>query len=631
MRSAQPFLCSFALILVLIVPTLGHAQQWAGIISPSRATDWSAAGVQGGIPNRLTNCVTSACNTLSGGTVTAASINAALSSAPANTVVRIPAGTYTLTSGIVFSQSNLTLRGAGADQTKLIINGTVSGCHLFYNEAVQMCAGGANIGSDSPDNTATWTSGYALGTTNITLSSVTGMVVGTTLFLDQLDDATDGYPAAGDIFVCAVGSTACASQGGGDNFARAGHSQTQVTRVTGISGNIVTISPPINMPNYRSSQSPGAWWGNAGTVLHDSGIENMSIDFTGGGGAGIAEVNVTNTWVRGVGLVFNGGPGSFVFHILIVNGFQVTTQDNYLYGPTVQGNTQYAYTPHVSGSLLAQNNIFDHNVSPMVPNGPVSGSVYAYNFVTGSYYTGSGVILHNAGDAMNLYEGNTMTGFLGDIIHGTHHFGTMFRNHFNGHVNNPPANVNNAVHLETHNRFYNVIGNVMGDSYFNTYETSLASNDKAIYDLGWQGSASGVTVANDSNVLRTLMRWGNYDTVTGTVGFVSLEVPSGIINFSNPVPASLTLPASLYLNSKPAWFGSVPWPAIGPDVTGGSATGYAGHANKIPARVCYEGLANDPSYPSSSPRIKSFNASTCYSSVVSSGPPPPANLNAVVQ
>jgi hypothetical protein len=630
MRRVRPFLCSVAFTtLISLVPVSGHAQQWSSIISPSRATDWSTAGVQGGIPNRLTSCVTTACNTLFGGTVSAASINAALSSAPANTVVRIPAGTYTLTGGIVFNQSNLTLRGAGADQTKLIINGTVSACHLFYNEAVQMCTGGANIGVDSPDNTATWTSGYAQGTTNVTLSSVAGMAVGTTLLLDQLDDASDGWPAAGDIYVCSTGSTACSSQGGGDNFARAGRSQTEVTRVTAINGNTVTISPPINMPNYRSSQSPGAWWGNANTVLHDSGIEDMSIDFTGGGGVGIAEVNVTNTWVKGVRLVFNGGPGSFVFHVLIVNGLHVTTQDNYFYGPTVQGNTQYAYTPHVSGSLLCQNNIFDHNVSPMVPNGPVSGSVYAYNFVTGSFYTGSGVILHNAGDAMNLYEGNTMSGFLGDIIHGTHHFGTLFRNHFNGHVNNPPANVNNAVHLETHNRFYNVIGNVMGDSYFNAYETSLAQNDNAIYDLGWQGSASGATVANDSNVLRTLMRWGNYDTVTGAVGFILSQVPSAITNFPNLAPTSQTLPSSFYLNSKPAWFGSVPWPAIGPDVTGGSAAGYAGHANKIPARACWESAANDPAYSANTIRI--FNANTCYPSVAASAPPPPSNLQAVVQ
>jgi hypothetical protein len=41
------------------------------------------------------------------------------------------------------------------------------------------------------------------------------------------------------------------------------------------------------------------------------------------------------------------------------------------------------------------------------------------------------------------------------------------------------------------------------------------------------------------------------------------------------------LPASLYLASKPSWFGKVTFPPIGPDVSG--------HANKIPAQIRYEG------------------------------------------
>jgi hypothetical protein len=40
------------------------------------------------------------------------------------------------------------------------------------------------------------------------------------------------------------------------------------------------------------------------------------------------------------------------------------------------------------------------------------------------------------------------------------------------------------------------------------------------------------------------------------------------------------LPASLYLTSKPSWFGTVAWPPIGPDVSG--------MANELPAQLCYE-------------------------------------------
>src|SRR5882672_6757105 len=83
------------------------AQQWSGILSPSRAINWSSAGVTGGIPNRTTIC-----STLNPG-ATAAQINSAIAACPSGQVVLLNAGTYTLSSSIKFSKSNVTLRGAG--------------------------------------------------------------------------------------------------------------------------------------------------------------------------------------------------------------------------------------------------------------------------------------------------------------------------------------------------------------------------------------------------------------------------------------------------------------------------------------------------------------------------------------
>jgi hypothetical protein len=620
----------FPLISVFFyLSVFANAQKWSGILAPSRATDWSGVGVEGGIPSgSWTQCG----STITAYTGTGATINNAISSCGTNQYVQLGAGTFTISDGIHINRNNVVLRGMGADQTKLIINGNDPGssCHLFYNAAFRMCGGSGNIGTDSPSHTANWTAGYSQGTSSITLSSTTGLAVGSTLFLDQNDDAADGWPAVGDLFVCATTAGNCASQGGGDNFVRSGRSSTMLTKVTAISGNTVTINPPVSFPNYRSSQSPGAWWGDAAFLSQNAGIEKLSIDFTGGGNVGVELVNCTNCWVKGLRLIFNGGPGSFVFHVLIVNGFHTTIADNYMFGPTAQGNTQYAITPHASGSLLIQNNILHHNVSPLVPNGPFSNSVVAYNFVTGSFYTGPGPILHNSGEMMNLWEGNNTLGFLGDIIHGSHFMDTLFRNHFDGHKNNPTGNVNTAIQLQSHNRFFNVIGNVMGDSYFTTYETDNAANDNAIYDLGWQGNASGGgTPPNDTRVATTLMRWGNYDTVNAAVRFVNAEVPSGITNFSNSVPASQTLPASFYLNARPSsWWGTpwgTPvWPPVGPDVSGGNISGYGGHANEIPARLCYENSAVDATYGAAG--VRTFNATSCYTGS-SSSPAPPTGLS----
>ena len=614
-------------LLITFAPIVAHAQPWSGILSPSRATDWSTAGAT--IPPRTTVCATIA--PYSG---TAAAINSAIAACPSGQVVQLGAGTFNLSSGIVFAKSNVTLRGQGAASTKLVVSGTTSGCSLFYASALRMCAGTGNIGTTDgggpgPDRSANWTAGYAKGTSVITLSSTTGLAVGSTIFLDQLNDTSDGWPAPGDLYLCDGTSNHCSNQGG-NSFARSNRVQTEVHMVTNISGTNVTIDPPLHAPNFRAGQSPGAWWGNSSVVLQNSGVEDFTLDFTGGGNIGILLVNATNDWVKGVRLIQSGGPGSFVFHVGLVNAFRVSVRDNYFYGPNVQGNTQYAYTPHVSGSLLLENNIFHHNVSAMIPNDPEVGSVYAFNYVDDVFYSGA-VQLHSAASMLNLYEGNNLPSYLGDILHGPHFMETLFRNHIDGFTHNQTqVNENTAIVLLTQNRFFNLVGNVIGHSHFTTYESLQSANQNAIYGFGSQGSGSGTAVGNDPNVQRTVMRWGNWDSVSNATRFVASEVPSGIANFANPVPASQNLPPSFYLSAQPPWwttaFGTPPWPAVGPNVTGGnisnSTTG--GHANKIPARLCFENTPVDPAYASSNPRIRLYDARTCYAQ--SAGPNAPSNL-----
>ena len=123
-----------------------------------------------------------------------------------------------------------------------------------------------------------------------------------------------------------------------------------------------------------------------------------------------------------------------------------------------------------------------------------------------------------------------------------------------------------------------------------------------------------------------MMRWGNYDTVNNAVRFVNAEVPSSLVQYANPVPAGQSLPASFYLSAKPSWFGATPWLAIGPEVTGGEHT--AGHAYKIPTRVCWEQGTIDTAYGSANVRL--FKPDVCYGSVTS--PPTlsdPTNLRVI--
>src|SRR5213594_54349 len=142
----------FSLIL-LCLSTYSHAQTNPEIIPADRRIDWSQAGIPGGIPNR-----TAICATLGPGS-TAAQINSAIAACPSGQVVFLQAGTYNLSTGVIFNnKNNVTLRGAGPDKTFLVFAagqgcGGLGGDVCFIN-------GDANWTGD-PRNTANWTAGYA--------------------------------------------------------------------------------------------------------------------------------------------------------------------------------------------------------------------------------------------------------------------------------------------------------------------------------------------------------------------------------------------------------------------------------------------------------------------------------------
>src|SRR5213592_1815661 len=186
-------LTCLVMLLLVGIPSLAHAQRWAGIIDRSRAVDWSAGnqGIAGGIPNRTTICAT-----LNPG-ATASQINSAIAACPIGQVVKLNAGTYSLSGGIVFNnKSNVTLRGAGPDQTILAFSAG-GGCAGWSGADVcLMTTDTGDAGDQNYSNASSWTAGYSVGTSSITLGSISkgsigSLQVGSQIFLDQLDDASD--------------------------------------------------------------------------------------------------------------------------------------------------------------------------------------------------------------------------------------------------------------------------------------------------------------------------------------------------------------------------------------------------------------------------------------------------------
>jgi hypothetical protein len=603
---------------VILLCLSQHARAQQTVVAASRSIDWSQAGVPGGIPNRTTICAT-----FNPG-ATAAQINGALKTCT-NGVVNLTAGTYNIT-GIYFGggTSNVTLRGAGADKTFLIFTGSAPGCSVSADACME---GSDNNWAGGPSNTANWTAGFAKGTTVITLDNTANLSVGKAIALDQQDDLSDG----GTIYVCEQSASISPNQNppcnddsgatGGDSGGQRGggtptvRGQVQIVTVTAINGARVTISPGLYMPNWRTSQSPGAWW--ATSPSSGLGLEDLSMDHSAVTDViGVGIKNCTGCWVSGVRSSTSGRA-----HVQIKISSHTTVRNSYFYLSQNSATQSYGVEVYPGSDALIENNIFQKVEGPLKMNADCPGCVLGYNFSINDYYTPSlswlnqSTGFHSVNDNI-LAEGNVGSGIYMDLFHGTHNFNTLFRNRWDGFESNGGTVTQghtNAIILYPFARYTNVLGNVLGDAARHTlyqYTTTPAQSagDLAVYLLG-----TGPTTccqSGDPLVVSTLFRWGNYDTVNNAVRFVSSEVPSGLSLYANPVPASQTLPASFYLSARPGWWGTMPWPAIGPDVTGGDIPGVAGHAYKIPAQVCYVNMGGlaDGTGP-----ILTFNASGCYS------------------
>ena len=575
-------------------PALAQGVAPPEVIAQSRRVDWSGAGVAGGIPQRPTGT----CASLDAG-ATAADINAAIAACGNGGVVYLNAGTYNLTAGITFrGVSNVTLRGAGPEQTVLRFTGSDPCGGLHANVCV---IGWSRVwsGNVPAANIRNWTAGYEKGTTRITLDSTAGIAVGSVLVLDQVNDTADG----GNVIVSdTVGQFSL--EGGAPG--RRNRAQQQFVQVTAITGSEVTISPGLYMPNWRGSQEPQVWWW--GETAFMNGVEDLALDHSGSTEtSGIGFQNAYNGWVKNVKSMHPKRN-----HVWLNQAARIEVRDCYFYGTKTAASMSYGVESFTSSDDLVINNIF-HRVTSPIMLGPNSGSVFAYNYMIDMmYYLSTWMMAgivggHDAGTGMNLFEGNAGNQFTMDLYHGTGNFATLFRNHLTGTEPGKSQWGNTTpVNIWAFNRYVNIVGNVLGTAgYHRIYEDSLAPQaargwpERSIYVLGFSGSGEHQPLGNDPLVMSTMLRWGNFDYATSQTRWNIDELPAG-----HPVPATQQLPASLFLAARPEWWGATPWPAIGPDVTNGADP--AGHAHKIPAQICYE------TSPRSSEGRLIFDPAACY-------------------
>ena len=232
-----------------------------------------------------------------------------------------------------------------------------------------------------------------------------------------------------------------------------------------------------------------------------------------------------------------------------------------------------------------ENNIIYHCHTGVDIDTGGAGNVISYNF--GSWFwlphSGSGdrwmlggLLAHGSHPYMNLFEGNYIDQIQIDNYWGSSSHNVLFRNHSLGvGIEWEPTMNLRACQIDYDNLYFTLIGNVMGKSgEGQLYDIPLpytSDTNKVIYKHGWW-CCGGPRDVNDPAqydplVNSTMLFHGNYDYYNNDVVW-------------DPDISGRAIPASLYLDSKPSWFGDMPWPPIGPDVSG--------QINDIPAKVRWD-------------------------------------------
>ncbi|MFN8422732.1 MAG: glycosyl hydrolase family 28-related protein [Anaerolineae bacterium] len=547
-----------------IVVTTATTSATATIALPAdRRVDWSLAGIPGGIPVRTTVCATiDAARFGDGRTDATRAIQDALDGCPAGRVVYVPAGTY-VTTETINMRTDKTLRGAGQGRTIIRYQGTGTRSVLdmrgtIYNDVFNLARTFAVVGGAKKD------------ATTITLSATTGIAVGDVLLVDQRNDGT---------LVDNVGSegacTYCSRKDGT-------RSRGQLVEVAGVGTdgggggdrNVVRLNLPLFF-DLDPALDPEAVLVSARSMVRRAGVEDLTLTQERPVNDFIVEMDGSQQcWLKGVEVT--GMKRRGIWHI---ESLQNAIVHSMFHGAVAGYGRDRGYGLQLdlqsTANLVEDNVVYDVDGGGIMTSGGAVGNVVAYNYLPDIRFDdpwwliGGPSINHSPHPSMNLWEGNIAPQISGDFIHGSSSHQVTFRCRSAGWKEEAATSNNNAVDLQYKNTYMTVMGCVLGtpgksDTYEAAYPAAGPSSLLPIWRLGYGGPDG----RGDPNVRATLLRHGNWDSVTnGTVW--------------DPSIADHTLPASLYRSAKPPWWGDeLPWPAIGPDLTP--------MVGKIPAQVRYE-------------------------------------------
>ena len=530
-RALVPVAVTFA---VLSLPRLAIGD----VMPPERLTHWRP-GIPGGIPNYTTVCATIDASTYGNGTIDAtAGIQAAINACPSGQVVKLSAGNFKI-DGIdpVTIDKSVVLRGAGPQATRLLKTSTVANPLILIGRRWLDEAGSVNLTASAPK-----------GASSVQVTSAAGFSVGQLVLVDELTD--DSYVYWGNH--CPAGDP-CRGW-----FSRFNRPVGQMLEIASIAGNTVSFTTALHISLDTAHAAQLTRW----TIPYGAryaGIEDLYV--RGGQDDNITLRLALYSWVRGVESDMSMGDS-----VALDNSFRCVLRDSYAHdtpNPYPGGAGYMLSFSNSTSDSLVENNIFIKANKVMVMRASGGGNVIGYNYFDDGYignYLGwmeTGLnASHMTCPHFELFEGNQAFNIDGDDTWGGAVYNTFFRNHTTGKRRSfPDINSRRAIGLMYGHYFYSFVGNVLGTSNQDpspysgfAYEDFYPWEDDPIgmWRLGY--TPEDWNAPPDQLVVASVHRHANWDYATSSVHW-----QPGYDTF---------LPDSLYLSSKPPFFGNLAWPWV---------------------------------------------------------------------
>ena len=533
-----------------------------------------------------------------------AAINAAGAAATPTSrkIVKLKAGTYFVNPqtnsggqvGIVVKVDNVTLRGEGADRTRIAANGTIPD----YGTVVLF--GHRSGSSDASFAVQNVTADALRGATTIRVANAAAYAVGDVVTIDRQDGApvasgqawlNGGYiwfydgeyfkrqpsfgwsgPSTGAPSLPSVTSLATAATTA-QNVVPTWRSTMQAAEVVAKTADTLTLKDPLYI-DFPLSAAPQVWrmvpvaTSSVGVGNRWVGIEDVAV--AGGNnqwgfpGGTITFSYVAYGWAKNVeadGERWSGNPtrpGKYGYNIGVGRSYRVVVRDSYVHGSADENPGGQAYGIVVgagSSACLVENNISVQNNKPIALNSTGGGNVIAYNYVDEAHIWNSPGWQENAIDDCHanfthhdLIEGNWTPNLGGDTTHGNSGWHVHLRNYAHGQNSSGGMTGNlRAVGMDGWTHYHAYVGNVLRGG--TVYETNPSSQSgRPIYKLG--DNWGGVSGNWDNGYAKAhVFRDGNWDNVTNGVVWAA---------------GARSVPPSFYLSSKPAFFGARTWPWVNP-------------------------------------------------------------------